>query len=181
VKPGYPHDFRVHVQPEVLEHDSIVARYFEGIFQVTINHLLSVYVVPPFERDPWPPTLPKDIDIVHSPDEARRLIVSMRDYVITGDDARVGTEEVVPQAPLLPGGPPEHAVVFYLSKQELSSLLEEVDAMSERFLGIHDSVPVSQIASTRVGQMLLSRVVTSPNMTLDDRRLAGQVVEEPDV
>lgn len=180
MKAGHPHDFRVHVQPEVLEHDSSVASHFNGIFQVILNHLLSVYVVPPFEREPWPPALPGDIDIVHSLNEARRLIVSMARYVVTADDARVGTEEVVPQAPLSSGGPQEHAVVFYVSRRELDSLLEELDALSERHFGIHDTVPISEIASSRIGQLLLSRLLTSRNLSSNQLRILGQV-EEPDV
>ena len=171
---NYEHDFRVHVRSEVLDQPSDVADYFDGIFSVILNHLPSVHVVPPFERQPWPPVLPENIDIVHSRDEARRLIISMATYVVTADDARAGTEEVMPQEPLSPGGPPEHAVVFYISRLELDPLLEELDELSDRFMGVNDTIPVSTIASSLIAQILLTRVVASPNMRSDHLRILGR-------
>jgi len=174
MKTGYPHDFRVHIRSEVLDQPSDIAGHFDGIFRVILNHLPSVHVVPPFEREPWPPALPANIEVVHSPDEARRLIVSMAEYLVTADNARAGTEEVVAQAPLSPGGPPANAVVFYISRRELEPLLAELDELSDRFSGVNDTIPISTIASSRIAQILLSRVVASPNIRPEDLRSLGR-------
>jgi hypothetical protein len=172
MKSGNPADFLVHVRSQVPDQTPESAAHFEGAFSVVLNHLPTVDVVPAFTREPWPPELPDDIDVVRSADEARRLAVALGTYVITPDDARAGTDETIPRAPSAPGGEPWQEVIFYLSQVDFDALVAELGSLAERFGGVHDTVPVSEIASSRLAGLLLARVV--PRFNAMDLRAVGR-------
>ncbi len=174
MKPGHPFDFRVHVRPESLEHNETVADHFDGIYLVVLNHVIWVHIVPAFPREPWPPVLPKNMDVVASKEEARRMSVGAGQYVITADEARAGTLESVPMELVDPAGPSGDIVVWYITAGEMEPLSNELSELSERFPGVHDTLAVSEIAKTQLAELLLSRIVKSPPMRKEDMHTLGR-------
>lgn len=172
MKPSPRHDFVVNVWPESREYTDQVSKLYAGIYSVSLNHSFSIEFVPAFERFPWPPGLPGDVEDVKSCDEARRTMVVLSRYVVTPDDTRKATIETMPDtgSDLLGRGIPsediqttrdtEHSV-FYVSAAEFDELAQELGELQDRTPGIHDSLPISQLKGTALARFLHERILPS--------------------
>jgi hypothetical protein len=172
MKPSPQHDFPVGIIRASDENPDAKAMY-TGIYSARLNHSVYVDFVPAFERAPWPPRLPVNVDDVKSIDDARRIAVASSFYVVTPDEARKGTIEIFPdphadEDPILQGEG-RFISVFYVGAAEFEELSRELQALSDKMSGIYDSVPVSELNGTALGRVLLDRIVLSGQ--LSDRHL----------
>ncbi|MFB2983618.1 hypothetical protein [Microseira sp. BLCC-F43] len=64
MKPSPQYDFPVSVRRQTWEENPGVAALYQGIFDVTLNHTISVMFVPEIKKNAncWPPRLPENID-----------------------------------------------------------------------------------------------------------------------
>jgi hypothetical protein len=191
MKPSQDRDFAVNVRHQVREEDPAVAAYYQGVYGMTLNRLVTIVFVPAFSRGPgtWPPVLPDDLDQVGSAQDARRFSVALADYAVTPDEARAGTEEVLPPQPAVGGGgdspgggetgggedslEPRPAVVFFVSPAEFDAFTAELEALEDRAPGVHDVVRVPEIEGLEVVKFLRSRVLASPHVAPEHRRVLG--------
>jgi hypothetical protein len=165
VKPQPKYDFPINVWPEAAEYVGAVREQYADIYSVTLNHAVSIQFVPSFQRMPWPPELPVDFDTVTSLDEARRGIISLSTYSVTPDDGRRGTDEV------FEGTDQQRHVVFYASNNDYASLALELSQLSDRFAGIHDALPISQLNRSRLACFILDRFLGSSYVAASDLRM----------
>jgi hypothetical protein len=169
MKPTPRSDFLVGVWPESADHPSPVNAMYEGIYSVTLNHSVSFMFVPPVDRRaPGTPALPADVDDVRTPDEARRTVIALSSLVVTPDDARAATIETSIS------GDDRRCVTFYVTLDEFHELEGELRNFSERLPGVHDAVPVSEIADTRLARFLLTRALPSDQLSARALHMLGR-------
>jgi len=178
----YPeYDFPLSARRESRDQIQEVAAFYEGILAVTLNVVVEVLFVPETPRAgrPWPPPVPENIDLLRTPEEARRVSLALSDYVVTPDPARAGGEEVL----FYPGDglpeetserPPWQSVVFYTTLAEYAALADEVLALSRRAPNFRHGLPASELAGSALLGFLLRRVITSPHFAPEHRRLLGR-------
>ena len=92
MKPRPEFDFSVFVRRQTWEEEANQARYYEGIFDVSLNGIVSAMFVPTPDRMAWPPELPRNADEIHSEADARAISIALSRFVVTADDNRAGTE-----------------------------------------------------------------------------------------
>jgi hypothetical protein len=173
VKPSPRHDFPVGVSAARNEHAAEYARAFAGIYTVTLNHAISIELVPTVDRrPPWPPELPEDVDCPASSDEARRTAIRLARYAVTPDAQRAGGVERLPAE--LDAG-----VVFFVELAEFDALIAECEALEQRFSGPHDAVPVSTLGTSRLARLLHERVLASGQLSAYELGVLGRAPVTP--
>ena len=177
MKPSPQHDFPVGIVNASDEKPDSKAMY-AGIYSARLNHSVYVDFVPEFERAPWPPRLPDNVDDVKSIDTARRIAVAGSFYVVTPDEARKDSIETFPdpqadEDPIL-RGEGRLISVFYVGVAEFEELSGELQALSDKMSGIYDSVPVSELNGTALGRVLLERIVPSGQLSARHLYMLGR-------
>jgi hypothetical protein len=156
VKPSPRHDFPVCVSTEQDEHPIELAGYYRQIFDVQLNYSVSLYVVPNFAREPWPPRMREES--VTDELDARRSIIAAARYAVTPDDLRANSLETFTD---LDGG---NHTLFYISTSEHERLVAELERLSTRSGSAFDATPVSQLDAPVLQRLLLDRIVPSGAM-----------------
>lgn len=120
-------DVGVQVWREEREVPLQYAKFYKGIFDVTLRGIAYITFVPAFQRpkDNWPPALPDDVDIVHSCNQARLFTAALADVTVTADEALAGSREFIPLPPSA-RIEPYMGVVFYVTPQEFARFSEEL-------------------------------------------------------
>jgi hypothetical protein len=168
MKPRPQYDFSVEVWPDSADYPSSAGAWYADIYSVTLNRSISIAFVPEFERFPWPPGLPADVDDVRSCDEARRTTVALSRYVVTPDDARRASVETIPDEE------DTTRSMFYVGTTEFDELVRELEALAATMKGIHDSIPISQLNGTALARMLLDRILPSGQLTERELYMLGR-------
>src|SRR5436190_15547597 len=97
MKPRPQYDFPLFVRRQTWEEEPGQAPYYEGIFDVSLNGIVSVMFVPAPARMVWPPVLPRNAEEIQSEDEARAISIALSRFAVTVDDTRAGTERSFPR------------------------------------------------------------------------------------
>jgi hypothetical protein len=142
------------------------------MYDVFLNDMVRVLFVPPFSWEPWPPTMPPDIDIASSAEEARRVNGALAGYVVTPLAARAGEESAVPGFPS-DDGSAKAVIVFYVQPDEFAAILVELQRLAES-LDRSNPVRVSMLEGSHLAKLLLSRVVVSPRFHPGHRWIVGR-------
>jgi hypothetical protein len=167
VKPTPRHDFPVNVWADSNEHPSPINELYRDVYTATLNHTVSIEFVPAFQRAPWPPELPNDVDEVASKDEARRTAVALAHYAVTPDAQRAGEFEAFDRAG-------SQSVIFYVSLEEFERLTNELRSLSDRFEGVHDSIPISELGVSALQTLVLERIIPSGQLSPRDLAMLGR-------
>jgi hypothetical protein len=176
------YDFAIHVQPQMLEVLPEVASLYEGIYSVTLNHLITVLFVPEVSRNPeqWPPMLPEDLDFPSSITEARLWTIGLSKHTVVPNSDLAGQEEIINFPPPLPSTPSEfrlkddsdnsmeHGVIFYVTPQEFARFSEELAEVRRRTTSIRDKVDASEISELGFVRLLVSRIIASEHFSQRD-------------
>jgi hypothetical protein len=152
VKPSPKRDFPVNVSAEQDERSAPIAAFYRGVYDVQLNHVVSIHVVPKFTREPWPPCVASDH--VTSELEARRSIVAAAYYSIAPDDERANQIETFTDEDA------EKHFVLFISESVHAELDAELERLAAASRGVHDATPRSQLGAP-VLQQLLQQVVSS--------------------
>ncbi len=152
MKPTPKYDFPVNVSREADEHALEVAQFYRGMFDVQLNHVVSIHVVPNFSHEVWPPSAS---DAIASELDACRHVVSASRYSVTPSEKRGGATETFVDAD---GG--EHTL-FLTTTTEHLALVSELSVLAEAQRSSNDSVLVTELASPSLQRLLLERILPS--------------------
>lgn len=162
-------DYPVRVRPHSWEADESVADLYTGIYDVTLNHSVTVAFVPDMSSFAPPfddALLPRDLDDITTPAQARLAATLFNRYVVTPNVDRAGTQEHFPSAYDDPGS--TTGVVFYLSPQQFADYTAELDDLISRLGALHPPETVSDLADSPVIQFIRRMVLRPPVLRPDD-------------
>lgn len=172
-------DYPVRVRRRQWEEAASVADFYDGIFDVNLNSTVDIVFVPdvssfapPFEDA----DLPRDLDDVSGPDQARLAAVLFGTYVATLNAARSGTEERFTGS--LDDPADAHRVVFFLAPDEFARYSAELDELSGRLGTLHPSGTVHDLRDYEVIHFLERVVFTSPAFKPADAAILGRGGDE---
>lgn len=153
-------DYPVGVRPMSVEVPAGVAGLYEGIYEVTLNSVVGIVfcpsladVAPPFRDE----LLPRDVDEITTPTQARLVSILFSTYSVTPNDSRSGGHERLPGAGL----------VFYVTESEFASFAAELRELSGR----HPDGTVADLAGHAVIRFVRATVIPSPEFGPADRAI----------
>jgi len=158
MKASLKYDMSVQIRHQKWEEEEDLAPFYEGIYSVTLNYFTTIMFIPTFSRtkDNWPPTLPDDIDNVHSVTEARLFTAALSEYTVTPDAELAGRQELIPLSPLTQIGP-RMGLVFYVTPQEFACFSQELPLLEQKTPSVRDYMPLSQISAFATIQLIEGR------------------------
>nr|ALT22109.1 hypothetical protein [Anabaena sp. XPORK13A] len=175
MKPSLETDFTVAVRHQIWEELPEVADLYQGIYSVTLNFLVSITFIPEVEKnlDNWPPLLPENLDCVSTKLEARLFTLALSDYTVTPNSLLAGEQELIP----IPSYSQDiedlnttsrMGIIFYVKPEEFETFSQELSEVSEKTMGVHDYVRISEIQTLKFAQFILSKIICSPNLSGED-------------
>ncbi len=184
MKPSLSSNFTLSVRHQIWEESPEVAKFYQGIYSVTLNFLVNVIFVPKFERNVnhWPPSLPENVDNVSSELEARLFTLFFSDYTITPDPLRSGQQEIITLASAAEevkntNSASDVKVIFYVSPEEFATFSQELCVLAEQTPGVYDYVKISEIKNLELAKFLLSCVINSSCFLVKDRNILAREYE----
>lgn len=181
--PHEGYEFKVQVRHQERDEDPSVARFFRGIFWMTLNSFVHVIFIPSFprERENWSLKIADDVDDVRSLSEARQFTAALSDYTVTPDDDRAGQQELIPIPPppqiSAPGFRDEMAtesrtgVMFYVTQKEFTRFSQELALISEHTFELNEYIPFSEAKDFECMQLILDIIATSPDFSQEDTKI----------
>ena len=184
MKYSLDYDFTVQVRGQEGEEDQQFARFYQGIYSVTLNTFVDVMFVPSFCREVkgWSLHLPFNVNEVHSAQEARLFTAALSDLIVTPDDYRAGEEELIPPPPSPPPYThiaPEMGVIFYVTPQQFALFSQELAEIEQETFSLYPTVPVSKIAHFACIKFITEKIMTSPYFSEENLRILGRQKERP--
>ena len=141
-------DYPVRVRPRGWDEEPAVAGFYDGVYDVTLNHMVTITFVPelgPRSRPLDRGALPADLDAIGSSADARLEAVLSAGRAVTPDADRAGTVEPLP-VPAWDDGPDAvPGTVFYVAPGEFSALVEDLDTLTAEHGALHSDTPVSSL------------------------------------
>jgi len=171
MKPSPKYDFPVSVRCQSWEEEPKVASLYEGIFDVILNHTISVMFVPEFIRefDYLLPTLPKNTDEISTELDARLVTVAISRYIVTPAPLLGGQEELILQKNDLEFS--QSRVLFFVTSQEFNIFSSELSILAQQIPTVHTSRKISAFKDYNFAELLLSRIIHSKYFADKDRQL----------
>jgi hypothetical protein len=170
-------DYPVGVHAMRWEVPPAIADLYDGIFEVSLNRTVDVVFVPDLSSA-GPPfddaRLPRDLDTVASPEQARLASVLFAGYAVTPNDQLQGTEQRLP-APVAAGGDDlgPGGVVFFTTAADFDRYAAELAELSGRLGGRHPTGTIADLEGYAVVAYLRSAVLTSPLVDPSDLAALG--------
>jgi hypothetical protein len=138
-------DSQISVRPRSWDEDSRIAVHYEGVYDVTLNNMVTISFVPnlgtaapPFDRSQLPP----DLDDVGTPEQARLEAALHAGYVVTPCPRRASTSQSLP-IPEWSNGPA--GVVFYVTAEQFELLTADLAVLACEIGTLHSEVAHSQL------------------------------------
>lgn len=174
--PHQKYEFKVRVQHQERDEDSSIARFFRGIFWMSLNGSVDIIFIPsfPHEQENWSLNITTYIDDVRSVDEARQFTAALSDYTVIPDNNRAGQQQVYPKPPPLPpsrGIGPTTGVIFYVTQQEFTRFSQELTLIEEHTFLFNEHIPFSEAKNFECMQLILDHIVTSPHFSQEDTKI----------
>ncbi|MBW4510236.1 MAG: hypothetical protein KME64_27505 [Scytonematopsis contorta HA4267-MV1] len=173
MKPSTNYDFSVSVRCQTWEEEPEVAELYQGIFEVILNHTLSIMFVPDvgINIDNLPPMLPENVDNIFTEIQARQITIALSKYSITPNPLLAGQEKVFSHNDTLSS---QTGVIFFITTEEFQAFSSELLTLAQEIPSVYSSKRVSQIKDLKFSQFLLSRVIESKNFDDKDLQLVGR-------
>ncbi|MGB0384333.1 MAG: hypothetical protein ACPGWR_05860 [Ardenticatenaceae bacterium] len=189
MKSGLNSDFRVQVRKQEDDEDRQFSKFYQGIFSVNLNYLVTITFIPEFTRTgkTWFLDIPDNVDIVHSSQEARLFTAALSDIMVTPDDSRAGQEELIPiphPPPPIPDFGPQMGVIFYVTAEQFTRFSQELAVIEEQTFSVYGSFAVSKLEHFECVQFILNKVITSEHfseahLTMLGRKRASRSLHQP--
>ena len=162
MKASLKYDIAVQIRHQEWEEEDDLAPFYRGIYSVTLNYFTTVMFIPTFPRtaDNWPPTLPQDVDDVHSAAEARLFTAALSEYTVTPDAQLAGQQELIPLEPLPQIGP-RMGLLFYVTPPEFALFSQELPLLEQKTPSVRDYVPLSQVRDFATMQLIRSHLMVN--------------------
>jgi hypothetical protein len=145
-------DLRAEKQPEV-------ARHLAGGWLLTINHVVTVVLVPYLPTTPWPPPAPTDLDHARDRDEAAQIVLATNTHLVAPTDGPERIEE-------LRGDIPERQTIFWVAADHHAELDRELAALAGR-----GAARLSELSAGALKTFLVYVLPASEALSRDDRTL----------
>ena len=131
-------NYTIFVRPQSIEEDEAVARWYEGIYFVTLNQQITMHFVPWTAAFAQPTVhLPNDLDAPTSQDEARLWVSGYADYIVTYRDEDVGASKKL--AVTFENSNETHQPVLYFVSQDAFALyIQELQQLATQLTSVHD-------------------------------------------
>jgi hypothetical protein len=173
MKPSKNYDFSVSVRRQTWEEEPEVAELYQEIFDVILNHTLSIMFVPEVDIniDNIPAMLPDNIDNIFSEIQARQITIALSKYSITPNDLLAGQEKVFSHNDTLSS---QTGVIFFITTDEFQTFSSELSTIAQEIPSVHSSTRISQIKDLKFSQFLLSRVIESKHFDEKDLQMLGR-------
>lgn len=173
MKPSPHYDFSISVKHQTCEEAPEVAALYQGIFDVILNHTVSVMFVPDIviNSQYWPPVLPENLDDISTEIEARLVTVGLSRYTVTPNSLLARKEEIIPQTD---SNYCQSGVVFFVTPEEFKIFSMELSMLAEQISSLHSSKKVSEIQDFHFIQLILSHIIPSKNFAEQDLQILGR-------
>lgn len=168
-------DYPVGVRPRAWEEPPDAAPYYDGVFDVALNGMVTVTFVPDMSAYAPPfdaAALPDDLDQVSSVKQARLAAALLASYAVTPHPTRQGTTQQLPAIGPTgePPGPDDiGGVVFYVDPSRFAAVESDLVELSTRLGGRHPDATVSTLRTHPAIDLIESTVLTSPAFAEQDR------------
>ena len=157
-------NYPVGVRPMSVEVPADVAGLYEGIYEITLNNVVSIVfcplltdVAPPFQDE----LLLRDVDQITTAIQARLVSILFSRYSVTPNDSLSGGHERLS----------EKGVVFYVTESEFTCFTDELRQLSERLGALHPDGTVADLADHAVIRFVREIVIPSPAFGPADRAM----------
>lgn len=180
MKPSLSSDFTVSVRHQSWEEPPELAKFYQGIYSVTLNFLINVMFVPEFEINVNnSPILPENVDNVSSEFEARLFTLCFSDYTITPNSFKKGQQELISLPSATEDAKNNNLTsdvrgIFYVSPEEFATFSKELSALAEQTPGVHDYVKISEIENLKFAKYILSSVISSSYFQEKDKKILAR-------
>lgn len=173
MKPSPHYDFSISIKHQTGEEEPEVAALYQGIFDVILNHTVSIMFVPELiiNSQCWPPVLPENLDNISTEIEARLVTVALSKYTVTPNSLLAGKEEIIPQTD---SNYSQSGIVFFVTPEEFKIFSMELSMLAEQISSLHSSKKVSEIQDFHFIQLLLSHIIPSKNFAKQDLQILGR-------
>ena len=145
-------DYPVRVRPMSAGVPAAVAGLYEGIYEVTLNNVVDIAFVPslsgiapPFRDD----LLPRDVDEITTPAQARLVGILFSPYGVTPNDALKGQRQRLSADRL----------VSYVAEAEFENYSADLHELSTRLGDLHSGVTVTTLTDHAVIRFLRDTLV----------------------
>lgn len=170
MKPTPQYEFPLSVRRQSWEEEPEVAALYEGIFDVLLNHIVSVMFVPACTQRSWPPALPEIGSEVMSVDAAREQCIALARYSVTADNALAGTERTFARD----GDELAERVVFFVTNTEFAEFSMELARLADGRPSVHSEWAHREVAGLAVTQFLVCRFLHSSRVSKYDLKMLGR-------
>ncbi|GJD23655.1 hypothetical protein RIVM261_086110 [Rivularia sp. IAM M-261] len=173
MKPSPNYDFSISVRHQPCEQEPEVAALYQGIFDVILNHTVSIMFVPNIEINSynWPPVLPENIDDIFTEIEARLITTGLSKYTVTPNLLLAGKEEIIPQTG---SDYCQSGVVFFVTPEEFDIFSMELSRLAEQMPSLHSSKKVSEIDNLNFIKFIFSHIMSSKYFAEQDLQILGR-------
>lgn len=168
MKPSPELDFYVSVRCQTWEEDPKVAFLYQGIFDVTLNHTISLMFVPKFdiELDYLPLMLPDNVDDISMKSQARQITVALAKYTITPKTNLTKLDDVYQIS--------QEQVIFWVSDEAFQTFSEELLILAQEQPGVNSLRKISAIQQLSVSKFILEKVIQSKYFAKEDLQILGR-------
>lgn len=173
MKPSPHYDFSISVRHQTYEEEPEVAALYQGIFDIRLNHTVSIMFVPDIVIDSkyWPPVLPENVDNISTEIEARLITVGLSRYTVTPNLLLAGKEDIIPQ-PV--SNYCQSGVVFFVNPEDFKIFSMELSMLAEQIPSLHSSKKASEIQDFNFIKLILSRIIPSKYFAEQDLQILGR-------
>lgn len=176
-------DFTISVKHQIWEELPEVAHFYQGIYSVTLNFLLTIMFVPEIKDtlSDLSIILPQNVEHVCSEREARLFTIALSEYTVTPNSFLAGQQKLI----YLPSGSEngtinnseqvsEKGVIFYISPDKFAVFSQELSELAEQTIGVHDYVRISELKNLQTAQFILSDIIKSNNFSPSHLKYLGR-------
>lgn len=157
-------DFVINLWHYIWEYEEPCPDFYRGIYAVILNRFISVVFVPEVNRESisWPPIAdPTIFDGADSVLNARLQTLATESYSVTPNRILAGQEEKIPPPSFAPDS--DGCVIFYVTPEEFKIYRQEITMLNQKIGRAGEGVCASELQDFKFVQLLLNRVITSPN------------------
>jgi hypothetical protein len=173
MKPSPHYDFSISVRNQTCEEEPEVAALYQGIFDVILNHTVSIMFIPKIviNSQNWPPVLPENVDDISTEIEARLITVGLSRYTVTPNLLLAGKEEIIPQTD---SDYCQSGVVFFVTPEEFNIFSMELAILAEQIPSLHSSKKASELQDLNFIKFILSHIIPSKYFAEQDLQILGR-------
>jgi hypothetical protein len=173
MKPSPHYDFSISIRHQACEEEPEVAALYQGIFDVVLNHTVSIMFVPDIVIDSqyWPPVLPENVDNISTELEARLITVGLARYTVTPNSLLAGKKEIIPQTD---SNYHQSGVVFFVTPEKFKIFSMELSTLAEQIPSLHSSKKISEISDFNFIKLIVFHIITSKFFAEEDLQILGR-------